>query len=123
MASRWRFHIHPDFASDGSLTDTAAVTISVGAPTSYTLTVNVIGNGTVSRSPSATTYISGTVVHLTALPIGNWVFTGWRGDLCGTPNPAMLLMDADRAVTATFSQSAILIYLPFVYKGFRAYRP
>ena len=40
---------------------------------------------------------------LTALPDGSeGVFTGWSGDLSGLDNPASIIMDADKTVTATF---------------------
>jgi hypothetical protein len=70
----------------------------------YSLTVNVVGNGTVSQNPASTTYVSGTNVTLTATPNVNWTFQGWSGDLTGIQNPANLTMNANKTVTATFVQ-------------------
>lgn len=75
-----------------------------------TLTVNVVGNGSVSRSPLGTTLSPGVyeypfaqVVTTTAVPDSNWVFSGWSGDLTGTTNPAQLTLTGNRTITATFT--------------------
>src|ERR1700687_5791998 len=62
------------------------LTDSAGA-TSYTLTVNTNGSGTVIRNPSNSTYPSGVVVTVTATPSAGWYFSGWTGDAVGTLNP------------------------------------
>lgn len=74
-------------------------------PASYTLTVNIIGNGNVTIEPFNATYVSGTVVTLTAIPDVNWTFFSWGGDLTGTQNPANITMNADKVVNATFRLS------------------
>jgi uncharacterized repeat protein (TIGR02543 family) len=68
----------------------------------YTLTVNVVGNGTVTQNPLNTTYASGTIVTLTAVPSATWTFQGWSGDVTGTQNPASITVDRNKTVTATF---------------------
>ncbi len=72
----------------------------------HTLTVNTIGNGSVSLSPAGGTYDEGTTVTLTATPDAGWEFAGWSGDLTGTNNPATITMDADKTVMAMFTQLA-----------------
>jgi hypothetical protein len=42
---------------------------------------------------------------LTAYRASGWAFAGWSGDLTGMVNPAELVMDGDKAVTATFEES------------------
>jgi hypothetical protein len=69
----------------------------------YTLTVNIAGNGVVNRNNSGP-YYYGDVVELTAVPAVDWSFDHWDGDLTGSVNPAILTMDGDRAVTATFAE-------------------
>jgi len=69
----------------------------------YTLTVNVVGNGTVTVTPSAATYFNGTIVTLTALPNVNWAFSNWTGDLTGQLSPVNITMNANKTVTATFT--------------------
>jgi len=66
-----------------------------------TLTTSVTGQGTVT--PASGTYASGTIVTLTATPASGYVFSGWSGALSGSTNPASLTMNANEAVTATFT--------------------
>lgn len=69
----------------------------------FTLTTNVAGSGTITRSPNASSYPSGTVVTLTATPAAGFQFSSWSGDLSGSANPASITMSANRTVTATFT--------------------
>jgi hypothetical protein len=75
------------------------------SPAQYTLTMNTSGNGSVSLDPAGGTYNEDTVVMLTANPDAGNQFDNWAGDLTGTANPGMLTMDADKTVTANFSES------------------
>ncbi len=68
---------------------------------SYTLTITAT-NGSVSKSPDAATYDSGTVVSLTPIPSNNYHFSGWSGAITGTANPATITMNSDKSVTAGF---------------------
>jgi PKD repeat protein len=76
-----------------------------GSATTYNLTVNTVGQGTVSLSPSGGTYTAGTVVTLSPIPSAGWQFSSWSGDLTGSTNPGSITMDADKTVTATFIQT------------------
>jgi pectate lyase len=76
---------------------------SGGGATTFTLTTNVSGSGSIARNPNASTYAAGTVVTLTATPGSGFVFSGWSGDLTGAANPATITMSANRTVTATFT--------------------
>ncbi|MGD2093013.1 MAG: hypothetical protein PVH61_43025, partial [Candidatus Aminicenantes bacterium] len=75
---------------------------SPAAPPQYTLTVNVVGNGSVGLNPPGGTYEAGTVVTLTATPDSGWLFSNWSGDLSGSTNPTTITMNANKTVTATF---------------------
>jgi uncharacterized repeat protein (TIGR02543 family) len=68
------------------------------------LTTNTVGNGTIMKAPDYIGYHYGDVVSLTAVPAAGWSFVGWSGDLTGTVNPTTITVDANKAVTATFSQ-------------------
>jgi uncharacterized repeat protein (TIGR02543 family) len=70
----------------------------------YKLTVSTIGSGSVTKTPSESTYAAGTVVTLTAIPADGWSFSGWSGDLSSANNPESITVDANKAVTATFTQ-------------------
>jgi pectate lyase len=71
----------------------------------YSLSVTTSGSGTVSMNPAGGMYNAGTVVTLTASPSAGYVFNGWSGALSGSTNPATITMDANKAITATFTQS------------------
>ena len=63
------------------------------AAQTYTLTVNTLGSGTVSASPSGP-YAPGTPVTLTASPDDGWSFSSWSGGLVGYTNPATIVINA-----------------------------
>jgi uncharacterized repeat protein (TIGR02543 family) len=90
----------------GSAPDLGAIE-SGSTSTNFSLTTNVSpsGGGSVSRSPNAATYASGTVVTLTATPASGYNFTGWSGDVTGTSTSVTVTMTANRTVTATFTNS------------------
>jgi hypothetical protein len=71
-------------------------------PPSFTLTVNVFGNGTVTKNPNNPNYLSGTIVTLTAIPDVNWTLQGWSGDLSGSQTPVNITMNGNKIVNATF---------------------
>ena len=74
------------------------------------LNVNVSGGGTVSVDPEQSFYTCDELVELTATADAGWQFAGWSGDLSGSDNPASLTMDADKTVTATFSETGATQY-------------
>ncbi|MCP4539001.1 MAG: hypothetical protein GY832_17840, partial [Chloroflexi bacterium] len=100
---------------DGNKQVTA--TFSTEPPVTYTLTVQTVGNGSVS--PAGGTYISGTAVILMATPDTGWQFEGWSGDVVSTNNPLNVTMTRDVSVTATFNQSGgyDYIYLPLLLRN------
>lgn len=70
-------------------------------PISFTLitTSSPSIGGTVS---GAGDYNAGTTVGVIAIPASGYAFAGWTGDLSGTTNPATILMDSDKSITAIF---------------------
>ncbi|MCX7683184.1 MAG: hypothetical protein N2508_14660, partial [Anaerolineae bacterium] len=83
----------------------------------YTLTLHVVGEGSVTRTPHKPTYHYGDVVTLTAVAAPGWSFAGWSGDLSGSENPATLLITGHRAVTATFTQDEYTPTINIVGEG------
>ena len=75
----------------------------------YTLTTIVFGQGTVDKTPDNATYSYGDVVQLTAYPEQGWNFTGWSGDISGSVNPAIIIMEKSKTVGATFAASKYTI--------------
>ena len=72
-------------------------------PEKYTLTVNLSGSGRVALNPEGGVYNSGTLVTLTAIPDSGWQFGSWAGDADGSQNPAEIVMDEDKTVSAIFT--------------------
>ncbi len=71
-----------------------------------TLTINTAGNGTVTPDPSGP-YLYGDSVQLTADADTGWKFDGWSGDLSGTTNPATIILDGNKTVSAQFSEAGV----------------
>ncbi len=77
-------------------------------PLNRTLTINVVGNGTTAGQG---TYTTGETATLTATPATGWQFDGWTGDVVSLDNPTTTAMSVDKAVTATFSESPLVVEL------------
>jgi len=69
----------------------------------YTLTVDIVGNGSVQANPNQEYYDPNTAVTLTATPNSGATFTGWTGDVNIIDNPLTIIMDADKYITANFA--------------------
>jgi len=68
----------------------------------YSLTVDVVGNGSVQANPDQEAYDPNTAITLTATPNGGATFTGWTGDIDTIENPITIIMDTDKYLTANF---------------------
>jgi uncharacterized repeat protein (TIGR02543 family) len=106
-AQGWRFD-HWEGALTGSTNPT---TITMNANKSvtgvfvaqYTLTMAAGAGGTTTPAPGPHVYDTGTPVQVTAIPNTGYVFVAWSGSLTGSTNPATVVMDANKSVTATFA--------------------
>jgi hypothetical protein len=74
----------------------------------YSLAINIVGEGSVTTSPSSQIMYKGKTVRLIPQPnrAGGWTFGGWSGDLSGNDEPAEFVINGDMAVTATFVQQS-----------------
>ncbi|MBI4286448.1 MAG: LamG domain-containing protein, partial [Chloroflexi bacterium] len=90
---------------DADKTVTANFSEIAPLPTQFTLTMAKNGSGTISPAVGSHTYAEGTVVAVTANPAPGWEFAGWSGPVAN-PSAAStsVTMDADKQVTANFSQ-------------------
>jgi poly(beta-D-mannuronate) lyase len=86
---------------DGDKRITAVFT----APIRYDLAVWKIGSGSVEFDPPGGSYPESTVVKINAIPDEGWMFSHWGGDLNSTDNPDSVLMDSNKGLTVTFTQT------------------
>lgn len=70
----------------------------------YFLDVSTEGQGTVAVTPNGSQFPEGTQVSLLATPSEGYRFVGWKGDISGDTNPAVLIMDGDKSVEAVFAE-------------------
>jgi uncharacterized repeat protein (TIGR02543 family) len=75
------------------------------APASYHLVLPFRSGGYVTASPNLTSYVSGTLVTVTAVISYGFTFTGWTGDTTSNENPLTIRMLHDRTLTATFADT------------------
>jgi predicted extracellular nuclease len=74
-----------------------------GCQVTLTVTIDPVAGGSVDAAPAQASYLIGTPVTLTATPSWGYHFVQWSGDAGGSTNPLVLMMDADKAVTAHFA--------------------
>jgi hypothetical protein len=84
----------------------------------YTLTIDIVGQGTVDTDPNGP-YNEDEEVELEPIPSSGWSFDGWSGQDAGDlvekdASTWSLTMDGDKRLTATFVTDQISIYLPLV---------
>ena len=83
--------------------------VSLPSPDLVALQVDVVGQGSVTRSIRTALLPRGSVVNLTAVPADGWTFGGWTKDGSGTSTALSVIMDAPHSVQAIFLSSANLI--------------
>jgi hypothetical protein len=80
----------------------------------HSLTTNMVGSGTINNvspppaftcsAPNCTeSFDQGTVLTLRATPSSLFEFSGWSGDVCSGLGDCSLTLNADTAITATFT--------------------
>ena len=86
----------------------------------YTLTIETIGEGSVSErvvQQKTTEHPYGTVVELTAEPAEGWEFGGWEGDIESKENPVTLTIEDETNVTAVFTRIEYPLTINIVGEG------
>ncbi len=91
-----------------SVTSEAFVT-AVFVKKQFTVTLNTVGQGTISRSPEAETYEFQSTLELTATPEEGWVFSNWSGDIQSTSNPISISITSNKEITAVFKRKQYLL--------------
>ncbi len=86
-----------------TMTANTAVSATFTAIPTYTLDINIIGQGSVTTAPNQTIFLEGAAVTLTAEAAPGWRFVGWSGNLSGDNVSETLMMVTDINVTAVFA--------------------
>ena len=81
------------------------------------LTVNVTPDVGGTVTPSSGTYAMGSTVKVLATPAAEYIFKEWTGGFTGTTNPANVIMDIDKTVTAVFEKREYPLSLTIVGSG------
>lgn len=99
--------------------DISNVNFSI-APSGVSFNVSVsktgLGGGTVTSSPAgiscggscSASFVSNTVVNLTATPDANSSFTGWSGAATGTASPVAVTVNGNKSVSAAFNAKPVV---------------
>ena len=105
-----RLYIETVNTSNAYYVDNVSLEKAEATPSSYTLTININpqGAGSVSLNPSAGSYVAGTTVTLAATANNGYVFSSWSGDLTGSQNPATIVMNSNKSVTANFVREGVV---------------
>jgi hypothetical protein len=94
---------------------------------SYTLTVNEVGQGTVTSTDGnincttgsgtcSAVYPSGSSVTMNATAASGWTFSGWSGS-CSGGNPCNVVMNSNLSATATFASQNYALTVNEVGQG------
>ncbi len=87
----------------------------ITGPVEYTLTINKVGNGTVTPDKVAPYHLND-VVQLTQVADTGWTFSAWSGACTGS-GACSITMDANKSVTATFTQNAQVTHTVADFNG------
>lgn len=75
----------------------------------YNLIVNQVAGGTIT--PSSGNYAEGANVSVSAIANTGYVFSNWTGDLSGNANPATIVMDSDKIISAVFTPQSNVFHV------------
>ncbi|MCX6063239.1 MAG: PQQ-binding-like beta-propeller repeat protein [Caldiserica bacterium] len=109
---KWRYQTgdtvksSPAIGSDGTIyVGSADHYLYAIGPLSYSIAVDVVESGVVSKNPDKSFYNSSESVTLTATPSTGYHFVSWKGDIAqgqDTGNPLAITVDSNKTLTATF---------------------
>ncbi|HPW65624.1 MAG TPA: hypothetical protein PLS84_00930, partial [Salinivirgaceae bacterium] len=91
-----------------NLSENINVTVEFELIPEYTLTINIVGNGSVTVNGSEYTapmlFSEGSEVALSAVTNASWSFDGWTGGLVSTNSSETVTINSNITITATFIQ-------------------
>lgn len=91
-----------DGDGDGTATCDMGAYEYASSPATFSLTLDIVGSGSVLKDPDKTEYLWGELVTLTPVADPDWVFIGWGGDSNGMENPLTITLYDDINISANF---------------------
>jgi len=125
LFDHWNGDVADQYAASTTVTmDSDKEVNAVFTQIFYTLTMAVNGNGTVTPSTGNHSYASGEVVAISATPMSGWLFDHWEGAVADTSSASTTVaIDADKTVTAVFTQITYTLSTNTVGQGIIALSP
>ena len=74
-------------------------------------------NGTLQSLPWSGQFANGTQVTIEAVPASGWAFDTWSGDASGKANPVNMVLNANKSITANFTQLSYTLTLAKLGSG------
>lgn len=101
----WRGLLSRSTAMASFTVETSGIATANFTDKTYSLStaLTAVAAGEIVVSP-APPFSFGQAVTLTVVPTAGWEFIGWSGDLSGTANPANLVLNGHKVVTATVAR-------------------
>lgn len=96
-------------ASNSSVSSEFSNIVSGTTSPVYTVSLSKTGQGNVTSDFNS--YPKNSLATITATPSSGWQFSHWTGNATGSTNPIQITMDANKSVTANFTQ---ITYDPIV---------
>ncbi|MBL7094327.1 PKD domain-containing protein [candidate division KSB1 bacterium] len=114
MAVRARARSETDISAVSSWSESVTTVVS-----GLNLTVTIVPSnaGQVTKNPAQTEYAYGDTVTLTPEANTGYFFTSWSGNFSGNDNPAKIVIDANKSVTATFGTTSETVSKPTSLTG------
>jgi hypothetical protein len=98
----WNHDVNDDYPQKIVCMDDDKTIAATFAMIDYSLTINITGEGYVSKNPDKEIYHYGETVELTAYANQGWKFYKWSGNIESSKNPFSITIDDDKSITAHF---------------------
>jgi len=72
----------------------------------FPVTLDIQGEGTVTKNPDQNEYIFGSTLELTANPSRGYKFVDWQGDISSPDNPVLVTVDTAKVIAAVFDKKS-----------------
>lgn len=97
--------------------DTDKIIIANFTYEEYTVSLSIIGNGSIILNPDQATYHLNDTVRVTAIPDTGWSFKNWSGDHAGDANPDTIIVTGNMNIVAEFEQDEYTLIVTNIGNG------